>query len=161
MAMTEPIRPEPHDVVDRRTGIAKWIAGIMGVVFLVIGVLGFFQTDDMLFELFMVNAFHNIVHIVSGALLLLMAFLLERTARITLWVFAVIYGLVTVMGFAGVEPLIELMHLNMADNWLHLALTGIFVGGALASHAQSRPVQRIAPTRAVHVHETTTPPPHL
>ena len=156
-----PLRPEPRDVPTvRHTGIAKWTAGLLGVIFLIVGVLGFFQTDDMLFELFMVNTFHNLVHIVSGSILLLVAFLHERVARATLWTFAIVYGLVTILGFAGVDPMIELMHLNNADNWLHLLLTAMFVGGALASHAATRTAAHQPRTiDPVHVHNT--PPPRL
>lgn len=157
MATDYTTRTEPGDVrTYHYAGIAKWACGILGVLFLIIGILGFFQEDAMLLELFMVNTFHNVVHIVSGSLLLLVAFLHERAARITLWTFAILYGLVTILGFAGVNPMVDLMHLNAADNWLHLLLTALFIGGALASHAQTRTVSHpVRPVEPVHVH---TPP---
>ncbi len=140
---------EPADVGRSYVGAAKWTCWIVGAVFILVALLGFFG-DDLVLGIFAVNTLHNIVHLVSGALLVAIGFLTELAARITLWVFAAVYGLVMILGFAGVEPAIELLHLNMADNWLHLLLTLLFVAGALLSHAQARTAvdRRIAERRA-------------
>ena len=126
------------------TGAAKWTCWIVGAVFLIVALLGFFSGDDMVLGIFHVNTLHNIVHLLSGAVLLAMGFLAESAARATLWVFAAIYGIIMVLGFAGVEPIIDLLAINPADNWLHLLLTLLFVAGALVSqtqtHAAGRPV---------------------
>jgi uncharacterized protein DUF4383 len=53
--------------------MAKTLALLFGVVFLLIGVLGFVPgvtTDEMLFGIFHVNAAHNVVHLLSGAVAL-------------------------------------------------------------------------------------------
>jgi hypothetical protein len=141
---------EPTDIGRSYVGAAKWTCWIVGAVFILVALLGFFSGDDLVLGIFMVNTLHNIVHLVSGALLVAVGFLTEAAARITLWVFAAIYGLVMLLGFLGVEPAVELLHLNMADNWLHLLLTLLFVSGALLSHAQARGAvdRRIAERRA-------------
>lgn len=120
---------------------ARWTCWIVGIVFLIIAILGFFG-DEMVFGVFHVNTFHNWVHLLSGIVLFAMGFAGEAAARATLWTFAVIYGLVMLLGFFQVDFIVEALELNMADNWLHLLLTAAFAVGALVSHAQERAVVR-------------------
>jgi len=75
----------------------------------------------MLF-IFEVDTMHNIVHIVSG-LIGLYAFNASQSAsRNFLIIFGLIYGLVTVLGFAMGGDIFGLLHVNGADNYLHLAI---------------------------------------
>ena len=102
-------------------------AKVMGVILLVVGILGFIPgiaPHGMLFNLFMVDGMHNVVHLISGAVFLAAGFSnnWELSKRVTL-VFAVIYGLVTVLGFISRDNIVMGMHMNMADNVLHLAIT--------------------------------------
>jgi hypothetical protein len=97
-------------------GIARWVCRVMGVVFLIVAVWGFLSRDDMLMGLFMVNGVHNVVHLLSGAVLLALGFATESTARMGLWVFTAVYGLVMILGFLGVQAVVDLLHLNRADN---------------------------------------------
>jgi hypothetical protein len=132
---------EPSDVRSARSGYvgpAKWTCWIVGAVFLLLALMGFASSDDMVMGVFMVNALHNLVHLVSGLVLLTIGFMAESVARATAWTFAAIYGIVMLLGFAGVDPAVELLHLNIADNWLHLTLTLLLAAGALLSHAQAR-----------------------
>jgi hypothetical protein len=102
-------------------------AKVMGVILLLVGILGFIPglaPHGMLFNLFQINALHNTVHLVSGAIFLA-AGLSENwdvSRRITL-VFAIIYGLITLMGFISRNGIVMGMPMNMADNVLHLAIT--------------------------------------
>ena len=53
--------------------MAKTLAILFGVVFLLIGVLGFVPAlapNEMLLGIFHVNAAHNVVHLLSGAVAL-------------------------------------------------------------------------------------------
>ncbi|MEX0744616.1 MAG: DUF4383 domain-containing protein [Phycisphaeraceae bacterium] len=114
---------------------ARWVARVVGVVFILVALLGFFGGDNV-FGVFAVNTLHNWVHLLSGVVLLGMGFASEFAARATLWVFAVVYGLVMLLGFFGVEWIHDGLNLNAADHWLHLALTLVFVIGAAVSHTQ-------------------------
>ena len=43
-------------------------------------------------------------------------------------VFGVVYALVALLGFmAGDEPILGLVANNMADNWLHVVFTALFL----------------------------------
>jgi hypothetical protein len=73
--------------------------------------------------IFDVDTTHNIVHIVSGLAGLALA-TTEENAETYGKIFGVVYGLVTLMGFAmGEGQMMGLMTINSADNFLHLILT--------------------------------------
>ena len=102
-------------------------AKVMGLIFLAVGILGFIPgatPNGMLFDLFMVNGMHNVVHVVSGLVLLAVGLSnnWELARRVTL-AFAAIYGLVTVLGFVIPSHVVMGMPMNMADNVLHLTIT--------------------------------------
>lgn len=100
--------------------LVKPLTGILGLVLTIVGVAGFFTSGMLLF--FEVNTVHNIVHIASG-LLGLFAFNSSQSAsRTFLIVFGLVYGLVTVIGFAMGGDILGLFHANVADNYLHLAI---------------------------------------
>lgn len=159
--MSSPIQPTDgsgaragHGTVGQRHPI-QLVATIFGVVFLLIGILGFVpgitthydqlsfagpMSGAMLLGLFAVSVLHNIVHLAFGAAGLVLA----RTASgarnylvgggvvyAVLW----IYGLVTdPMSGANFVPL------NTADNWLHLLLAvsmiglGVLLGRTITRH---------------------------
>lgn len=106
----------------------------VGVVFLLVGILGFIPgitTDDdgvkKLLGLFMVDATHNLVHIVSG-LAFLAASQKANLSRLVFQLMAVVYALVTIIGFVGGDGthVLGFIHVNTADNYLHLLLTLAF-----------------------------------
>ena len=107
--------------------MVKTMATVFGVVFLLVGVLGFIPgiTDNgHLLGIFHVNTAHNIVHILSGAAALVAAGMGVAAARNYFRIFGVVYGLVTILGFlGGEEPVLGMIANNTADNWLHLAIT--------------------------------------
>lgn len=109
--------------------LVKQFTWVLGVVFILIGIAGFF-TGDMLL-VFQVNTVHNIVHLASGIIALAAVGSGESLARLYLIVFGLVYALVTVLGF--VLPggdVFGLMTLNMADNYLHgaIALASLAIG---------------------------------
>lgn len=103
-------------------------AKVLGFFFLLIGILGFVPAatpDHMLFGIFMTDTPHNIVHLLSGVILLAVGFSenWELTRRVVL-LFAAVYGLVTVLGFFTPDGgTVMGLHMNMADDVLHLAIT--------------------------------------
>jgi Domain of unknown function (DUF4383) len=120
---------------------------VVGVVFLLIGILGFIpgittnygemafaghQSEALLLGLFQVSVLHNIVHLLFGIAGLAMA----RTvagARAFLIYGGVIYAVLWLYGLL-IDPnsAANFVPLNTADNWLHLVLAVAMIGlGAL------------------------------
>ena len=107
----------------------KRLAMIFGVLYLIAGIAGFVPAlcpDGKLFGLFAVDAMHNVVHIASGVAAIAMASAGELWARNFFRIFGVVYGLVTLMGFfASRDGMVLGMAMNMADNFLHLAISAV------------------------------------
>jgi len=119
--------------------MAKTIVMVLGVVFILIGLWGFFSNPVL--GTFEVDTVHNIVHLLSGVVALVMASMGEASAKTYGKVFGVIYALVTILGFVmgTEEPLLGIMANNNADNYLHLvlALVLLYAGFAKSSAAPS------------------------
>jgi hypothetical protein len=103
---------------------AKTAALIIGVVFVLVGILGFFP-NPLVYSagaLFAADTAHNLVHLVSGVLILAGAYS-GMGAALTLKIFGIVYGLVALLGFfLGGPSLLGLIQVNHADHWLHAAL---------------------------------------
>jgi hypothetical protein len=129
--------------VGRREGAARTIAQsfclLIGAGLIAVGVLGFVfggtgfdaggdvEGDDLV--IFEVNGWHNVVHIATGAFLVLMSM---RAAAATTGavIFGVVYAAVAVWGFADGDDIANLAATDRADNWLHVGLApaGVVVG---------------------------------
>ena len=119
-----------------------------GLVLIAVGVLGFFfggssfstgpGVSGQNFIVFEVNGWHNVIHIATGAFLVLMA-ASASTAITGALLFGVVYAAVTVLGFIDGDDLVTIAPVNTADNWLHLALAaaallvGVLAGGLFGS----------------------------
>lgn len=106
---------------DRST--AQTFALVFGVLYLMIGILGLIlapNAGDELFGTFRLNLVHNVVHLLIGALLLIVGSQSHRAAtRVNLGV-GIFYGILAVLGiFDIVVP--DLLEANVADDFLHLA----------------------------------------
>lgn len=107
----------------------KKLAVLFGVVFLLIGILGFFpaftpanaEGERMLLGLFEVDTVHNIVHLLSGAVALIAGLMSSYASRLYFKIFGAVYALVTLVGLISGSAL-GLFHVNGPDNFLHLAL---------------------------------------
>ena len=100
----------------------KPLTWLLGVVLTLVGVAGFFVPAGSLLLYFEVDTTHNVVHLLSGVIALGAAAKNEATAALYLKVFGAVYALVTVVGFAMAGDILGLFHVNMADNYLHLAI---------------------------------------
>src|SRR5690242_16853272 len=104
----------------------KTAAVLFGIVFLLVGILGFVPgvtNDQMLLGIFHVNAAHNVVHLVSGAVALWAGMATASCARMFFRVFGIVYALVALLGFfVGNGMLLGLISNNMADTWLHVII---------------------------------------
>lgn len=111
----------------------KKLAIIFGAVFLLIGILGYIPAltpSGMLFGVFAVDAMHNAVHLITGAVALAVGLSNERASMVYFQVFGIIYAIITVLGLArGNAPVLGMAH-NVADIWLHLvtALVALYIG---------------------------------
>ena len=77
--------------------MAKQIAKIMGVVFILVGIVGFLAPGLLGFHL---NLAHNLIHLISGAVALYFGFAATLSAtRLFCIIFGVVYGLLGVAGF--------------------------------------------------------------
>lgn len=119
---------------------AQVLAGLVGLVFLALGVLGFVRTgfgdfagDQHAMLLgFTLNPLHNVVHLAFGVLGLLMA-TSSGLARLYGWILFLGYGAVLLWGLAlagvfSTNPVSGLgnpLALNINDNWLHLGLAAV------------------------------------
>ena len=104
--------------------MAKTLATIFGVVFVLIGLLGFVGNSlvgsGAIFE---ADTAHNLVHLALGLILLVVA--LWAPARSVLWlkIIGAIYLFIALLGFVltpSMGTLLGLISVNGSDNWLHL-----------------------------------------
>ncbi len=117
---------------------------IIGLAFLAVGCLGFVanpvigESHDAIFH---ADKIHNIVHIVSGVLFLLVALAMPANAGGFCKLFGIIYLVLGVWGLFqygtdGMGKLLGFLHVNGADNFLHIGLgIVIFLAGMLKSKA--------------------------
>jgi Domain of unknown function (DUF4383) len=116
--------------------LAQVFCQATGIVLIAVGVLGFvfgggdFTTGSGVsgepLIVFEVNGWHNLVHIATGAFLVLTASS-ARTAITGALVFGVVYLAVTVLGFVDGDDLLTLAPVNTPDNFLHLALAVVAI----------------------------------
>ena len=98
---------------------------VLGVVLVLVGLAGFVMASPLL-GLFEVNALHNVIHIVTGALLIWAS--MQGMGQMMLWgkILGVVYLVVAIVGFV-MPDMFGLMTMNMMDNVLHLVLAAVFL----------------------------------
>ena len=119
--------------------MAKRRSIILGAAFLLVGLLGF--VDNPIIGpngYFATNDAHNMVHLLIGAIMVIAGYVSGRAAFLSLIVFGAAYLLLAIMGFAqigtaGAGMLLGVVHINGADNWLHLALGIVLLAAGLKS----------------------------
>jgi Domain of unknown function (DUF4383) len=123
---------------------AQLFALVMGLVYLLIGVIGFSVTrldvvlglSDATLVLFALNVLHNLLHMSIGAVWIV-ASQVRPWARTTNLLLGIAYALLTVLGFAGVLKVLAIGSMLDPDNFLHLAtaMVAIYFGAAGADRA--------------------------
>ncbi|QIN81296.1 DUF4383 domain-containing protein [Rubrobacter tropicus] len=130
--------------------MVRTFALVVGIVFLVVGILGFIPGlttggGEYLLGIFAVDATHNLIHLLVGALGLA-AFYWDR-ARLYCQVLGVVYLAVGILGFIPAlvfgEKLLGIFAVNLADNLLHLVVGAFAAYLGFAPQATGR---RISPT---------------
>ena len=124
---------------------AKTASIIFGIVFLLVGLLGFipnpiiFDSHDALFH---ADAVHSGVHLLSGALFLIIGFGAPAYAPLLLKIFGAVYFLIGLLGISNIgeeemTQVLGFLHVNGPDNILHLVLgIVIFAAGTLGPKAK-------------------------
>ena len=107
---------------------AKLAAIVIGAVFVLVGILGFIPNPLISTTgLFQVNTMHNLVHLISGGVLLAGAYT-AFGAGMALKIIGIVYAAVAVLGLMlGPGMLLGLVHINAADNWLHVFLAVVIL----------------------------------
>jgi hypothetical protein len=106
---------------------ADLLAVIFGLIFLAVGLIGFIN-NPLVSEtgVFRVNDAHNVVHLVSGFIFLAGAAM--HVPVMTIRVMAVLYALLTIVGFAVHDRMLfGVIEMNVADHWLHLVIAAVLL----------------------------------
>jgi hypothetical protein len=129
--------------------MAKKLALLLGIVLLLVGLLGF-VTNPLVGAsgLFETNTLHNIVHLVIGIILLVVAFTAPAKSALWLKIFGVVFLLLVVLGFLmapGGGTMLGVA-MNAADHWLHLVLgIVLLLAGFMAKDGSSAPSMPMQP----------------
>jgi hypothetical protein len=122
--------------------MAKKLAIVFGIVFVLVGVLGMMDTSIVgSMGIFETNSLHNYVHLLVGIILLAVALMAPGMSALWLKIFGVVYFLLAVLGFLLIPSggdLLGLVTMNTADHVLH-AVLGIVLFLAGKSGSSSAP----------------------
>lgn len=114
--------------------MSKTISIIIGLIFLLIGAMGYFPNSIVgpgaFFE---TNNLHNIVHVLFGLIIIFAAFASESSLARWLKIVGLLYLIVAVLGFfavdeTGLGQILGLIMVNSSDNWLHVVLGFLLLG---------------------------------
>lgn len=121
---------------------ARLYATLIGGVLVIAGIIGFFYSSsfgspgevDDAFGLLSVNGWHNLVHIATGAIGLLVAGFAAR--QYALWL-GLVYLAIAAWGFiiGSGDSILGFIPVNTEDNFLHLILGLLGVGAYAATPA--------------------------
>jgi len=114
--------------------MAKTVCKVLGVVFLLVGCIGFAKPDLLGAHL---TPPHNAVHIISGVIALYFGFAGSLSgAKAFSLVFGVVYLALGILGLAlgaGAGHMWEVgpLHLGQVDHGIHILLGVVFLAGGL------------------------------
>jgi hypothetical protein len=121
---------------------ARLYATLIGGTLVIAGIIGFFYsasfggpgTVDDVFGILAVNGWHNVFHIVTGALGLLAAGYAARQYALGL---GAVYIVIAIWGFiiGSGESILGFIPINTEDNFLHLILGVLGVGAGITTPA--------------------------
>lgn len=125
-----------------RTSPNRIIGSVFGVVYLLVGVLGFAVTGGvgfiateggLLLGIFEVNPLHNMAHLLIGAALLIAGLSGAAAAKATNTTIGAVYLLLGLVGFFIADSALNILALNTADHFLHLASAIVLLGVGLTA----------------------------
>lgn len=120
--------------------MAKTVAKILGIVFIIVGIAGFIMPGLLGAHLTLA---HNLVHLISGAIALYFGFAGSLSgAKMFCIIFGIVYALLGICGFllgTGPDRMFDMLaalglHLGKMDHIIHILLGLIFlIGGFMTS----------------------------
>ena len=125
-----------------RTSPNRIVATIFGAVYILVGLLGFAFTGGvgfiateggLLLGIFEVNPLHNIAHLLIGAALLIAGLSSVSAAKGVNVTIGAVYLLLGIVGFFIAESALNILALNTADHFLHLASALVLLGVGLGA----------------------------
>jgi len=107
---------------------SRSLAVLFGAVFIFVGIIGFIPNPLVHSDgLFVTNALHNVVHVITGGVFLLALAIPGNESKVILGI-GVAYVLVSILGFmTSGDYLLGIIHINQADRWLHLFLAAVIL----------------------------------
>ena len=117
--------------------MAKTLAIVFGVVFVLVGILGFIDSPIAGSNgLFQTNTLHDIVHMLFGIILLVVAFTASASSAKWMKILGGVYLVLAVLGFLLIPEggmLLGLVLMNTADHWLHVFLGVVLILAGVVS----------------------------
>ncbi len=103
--------------------MAKKLAVVFGIVFILVGVLGFINNPLVGANgYFVTDAIHNVVHLLIGIILVIAGRKSEGASASAMKIFGVVYLVLFLNGLVTPDLLLGFVTQNEADTWLHLFL---------------------------------------
>jgi hypothetical protein len=131
------MRNSPNRIVATVFGAVYVLVGLLG--FAVTGGVGFIATEGgLLLGIFQVNPLHNVAHILIGAALLIAGIVSATAAKTVNIVVGGAYLLLGIVGFFLAGTAANILALNTADHFLHLASAIVLLGVGLAAERSAR-----------------------
>ena len=125
-----------------RTSPNRLIGSVFGAVYVLVGLLGFAVTGGvgfianeggLLLGIFEVNPLHNVAHLLIGAALLIAGLSSASAAKATNTTVGAVYLLLGLVGFFIADSALNILALNTADHFLHLASAIVLLGVGLTA----------------------------
>ena len=136
----------------------QYIALIYGLVFLLVGILGFIpgvttnydslallgaDSEALLLGIFQVSILHNVVHVLFGVAGLALARTARSSRHFLLWG-GVIYAVLWIYGLLiDHDSAANFVPVNDADNWLHLVLAATMIAFSFLPIRDRRPARSV------------------
>jgi hypothetical protein len=131
------MRNSPNRIVATVFGAVYVLVGLLG--FAVTGGVGFIATEGgLLLGVFQVNPLHNVAHLAIGAALLVAAFANGTAAKTVNTIVGGAYLLLGIVGFFLAGTAANILALNTADHFLHLASAIVLLGVGLGAERSAR-----------------------
>jgi hypothetical protein len=126
--------------------MAKKLALIFGVIFLLVGILGFLGGVGIVGEtgIFVTDSTHDWIHVITGLILLIVAFAAPAKSGLVLTILGVVYLIVAILGFFT-NPVLGFIHGNTADAVLHLVLGAVLLWGGVKGKGAAAPAPMSMP----------------
>jgi len=128
--------------------MAKKLTLAFGIFFILIGFLGFIVNPIIgNGAFFSADAGHNMIHILTGIVLLVFSFLKPLSVLKALKMFGILYLILTVLGFILIPTggsLFGLVLLNSADHFLNLVIGILLIILAYAIEKKEKDLDELA-----------------